>query len=96
MDSRDARNGAELIFSTIVRGIEALAKLDIFDEEFTRQAEQAWDRARDEVLANGIPVFYRQKGVQIMEQPDGRRFEIRLIPGAPPDSCYEIIRELSA
>jgi hypothetical protein len=73
-----------------------MAKLDIFDEEFTRQAEQAWDRARDEALANGIPVFYRNNGIQIMQQPDGRRFEIRFISGAPRDSCYEIVRELSA
>ena len=68
-----------------------MAKLDIFDEEFTRQAEQA----RDEALANGIPVFYRENGIQIMERPDGRRFEIRFISGAPRDSNYEIIRELS-
>jgi hypothetical protein len=43
-----------------------MAKLDIFDDEFTRQAEQAWDRARDEALANGIPVFYRKNGVEII------------------------------
>jgi hypothetical protein len=73
-----------------------VAKLDIFDEEFTRQAEQAWDRARDEALANGIPVFYRKKGVQIMQQPDGSLFEIRFISGAPRGSNYKIIRELSA
>jgi hypothetical protein len=75
---------------------QVMAKLDIFDDEFTRQAEQAWDRARDEALANGIPVFYREKGIQIMERPDGRRFEIRFISGAPRGSNYEIIRELSA
>lgn len=73
-----------------------MAKLDIFDDEFTRQAELAWDRARDEALASGVSVFYREKGIQIMERPDGRRFEIRFISGAPRDSCYEIIRELSA
>jgi hypothetical protein len=75
-----------------------VAKLDIFDEEFTRQAEQAWDRARDEALASGIPVFYRdhETGVEVMQQPDGRRFEVRFISGAPRDSCYEVIRELSA
>jgi hypothetical protein len=30
-----------------------------------------------------------------MEQPDGRRFEIRFIPGAPSGENYEIVRELS-
>jgi hypothetical protein len=75
-----------------------LAKLDIFDEEFTRQAEQAWDRARDEALANGIPVFYidDKTGIETMQCPDGRRFEIRFIAGAPPGRNYEIIRELAA
>ena len=73
-----------------------MVKLDIFGDEFTRQAEQAWDRARDEALANGIPVFYRENSIQTMERPDGRRFEIRFISGAPRGSNYEIIRELSA
>jgi len=75
-----------------------MAKLDIFSEEFTRQAEAAWDRAIKETLAKGIPVFYREHrtGLEIMEQPDGRRFEIRYIPGAPRDSNYEIVRELPA
>ena len=73
-----------------------MAKLDIFDEEFTRQAEQAWDRARDEALANGISVFYRdhETGIEVMQQPDGRRFEVRFVPGAPRGRNYEIVREL--
>ena len=73
-----------------------MAKLDIFDDEFTRQAEQAWDRARDEALASGISVFYRENGTEVMKQPDGHHFEVRFISGAPRHSCYEIIRELSA
>jgi hypothetical protein len=31
-----------------------------------------------------------------MECPDGRRFEIRWIPGAPSGENYEVIRELTA
>jgi hypothetical protein len=75
-----------------------MAKLDIFTNEFTREAEAAWDSARDEALAQGVPVFYRDhgSGLDIMEQPDGRRFEIRLIAGAPREHNYEIVRELSA
>ena len=75
-----------------------MAKLDILSAEFTLEAESAWDRARDEALARGIPVFYRdhETGIQIMQQPDGRRFEIRFIAGAPRGCNYEILRELSA
>jgi hypothetical protein len=75
-----------------------MAKLDLLTDEFTREAEAAWDRASDEALAQGVPVFYRdhRTGVEIMQQPDGRRFEIRFIPGAPRDRNYEILRELSA
>jgi hypothetical protein len=72
--------------------------LDIFSDEFARQAEGAWDRARDAALARGAPVFYQDDGtgVEIMEQPDGRRFEIRFIAGAPRGENYEILRELPA
>jgi hypothetical protein len=31
-----------------------------------------------------------------MERADGRRFEIRWLPGAPSGESYEIIRELRA
>jgi hypothetical protein len=73
-------------------------RLDIFSDEFTRQAEGAWDRARDEALSQGVPVFYHddESGLEIMEQPDGRCFEIRFIAGAPRGENYEIIRELPA
>ena len=33
-------------------------------------------------------------GLNVMEQPDGRKFEIRWIPGAPSGSNYEILCEL--
>jgi hypothetical protein len=75
-----------------------MAKLDILSDEFTREAEAAWDRARDEALAQGVPVFYRdhRTGLEIMQQSDGRRFEMRFISGAPRGRNYEIVRELSA
>lgn len=76
----------------------SMAKLDILSAEFTVKAESAWNHARDEALARGIPVFYRdhKTAIQIMQQPDGRRFEIRFIAGAPRGHNYEIVRELSA
>jgi hypothetical protein len=37
-----------------------------------------------ETLAAGLPVCYvDESGITVMEQPDGRRYEIRWIPGAP-------------
>jgi len=75
-----------------------MVKVDVLTDEFAREAEAAWDRARDEALARGIAVFYRDRktGVGTMQRPDGRRFEIRFIAGAPRGRNYEIVRELSA
>ncbi|HTA46812.1 MAG TPA: hypothetical protein VK789_30420 [Bryobacteraceae bacterium] len=72
-----------------------MAKFDILSREFTHEAEAAWDRARDQALARGVPVFYRnhRMGIEIMEQSDRRHFEIRFIPGAPRGPNFEIIRE---
>jgi hypothetical protein len=71
--------------------------LDIFSEEFSRQAAAAGDRARRQMLEQGIPVCYLDKefGVNVIEYPDGRKVEIRFIPGAPGDRNYEVIRELT-
>jgi hypothetical protein len=71
---------------------------DNWIEEFTRHAQEATRAAREESLALGIPVFYRdpRAGMDLMEQPDGRRFEIRYIAGAPRERNYEIVRELAA
>jgi len=62
-----------------------------FDEE----AYAAGHAAFLETLAAGLPVFYiDDTGLRVMEQPDGRRFEIRWIHGAPYPHNYEIIREV--
>jgi hypothetical protein len=46
-------------------------------------------------LAAGLSVFYLDdEGLDVMEQADGRRFEIRWIPGAPSGENYEILREI--
>jgi hypothetical protein len=88
-------------FPVNIRTGDIVAELDILSPEFTREAEAAWDRARNQALARGVPVFYRNDRTgleimeQIMEQPDGRRFEIRFIPGAPRGRNFEIIRELA-
>jgi hypothetical protein len=54
-------------------------------------------RAFEATLAAGLPVFYLESdGLEVMELADGRRFEIRWIPGAPSGENYEILRELKA
>lgn len=70
---------------------------DFASDEFNEAARNAGRRAFEEALAAGQSVFYlNDDGLHVMEQPDGRRFEIRWIPGAPSGRNYEIIRELKA
>jgi hypothetical protein len=67
----------------------------MLDEQLTSAVVAATGQARVEALASGVPVFYRDAdGLDIMEEPDGRKFEIRLIPGAPRERIFEIVREL--
>jgi hypothetical protein len=63
--------------------------------EFDEAVRAAGRRAFDATLAAGFPVFYVDRdGLKLMQMPDGRKFEIRWIPGAPSGSNYEVIREL--
>ena len=65
--------------------------------EFDEAVSAAGRRAFDATLAAGLPVFYLDRdGLNVMEQPNGTRFEIRWIPGAPSGSNYEILRELKS
>lgn len=74
-----------------------MAKADLFDDNFDLAVKAAVARERKETLAAGIPLFYHdsESGLDVMEQPDGRIFEIRLMPGAPRESHYQVLRELS-
>ncbi len=67
-----------------------------FPEGFTAAIITAGARARLETLQAGVPVFYWdwKQNLDIMEQPDGRKFEVCFIAGAPPESNYRVIREL--
>ena len=64
----------------------------LFDEAVRAAGHQAFL----ETLAAGLPVFYLDDGLNVMQCPDGRRFEIRWIPGAPSGENYAVIRELTA
>ena len=63
-----------------------------------KHAEEAVREAIADLKAHGIPIFYRdwETGMEIMEEADGRRFEIRYIPGAPRDRHVEVLREIKA
>ena len=70
---------------------------DFGSKEFDEAVRAACHQAFLETLAAGLPVFYRDAdGLNVMQYPDGRRFEIRWIPGAPSGENYEIVRELTA
>ena len=72
-------------------------ELDFLSDEFDEAVRQAGSRAFKATLAAGLPVIYLDdNNLEVMELPDGRKFEIRWIPGAPSGSNYEIIRELTA
>jgi hypothetical protein len=74
-----------------------MAQLDIRSKEFDEAVRAAGHQAFLDTLAAGLPVFYLDaEGLDVMEQPDGRRFEIRWIPGAPAGENFEILRELKA
>jgi hypothetical protein len=64
-------------------------------KEFDEAVRAAGRRAFEATLAAGLPVFYLDReGLDVMEQPDGRRFEIRWIPGGPSGSNFQVLREV--
>jgi len=76
--------------------VDEIPMSDILSDEFDQAVKAAGARAVQETLAAGVPIFYLDSasGLNIMEQPDGRKFEIRWVPGAPQDRNYEVLREL--
>ena len=53
--------------------------------------------AFDQTLAAGLPVLdIDGDGLNVMKRADGRKFEIRWLPGAPSGENYEVVRELTA
>jgi hypothetical protein len=70
---------------------------DFLSKEFDDAVREATRKAFDETLAAGLPVFYLDDdGLNVMECADGRRFEIRWLPGAPSWENYQVVRELKA
>ena len=74
-----------------------MAAYDFGGTEFDEAVREATHKAFLETLASGRPVFYiDSEGLNVMEFGDGRRFEIRWIPGAPSGENFEIVRDLKA
>jgi hypothetical protein len=73
-----------------------MLKPELFGDDFDARVIAAGIRARRETLAAGVPVFYRDSatGLDLMEYPDGRRFEIRYVAGASRESNYQVLREI--
>jgi hypothetical protein len=70
---------------------------DFGSKEFDEAVRDAGHQAFLDTLAAGLPVFYRDAdGLNVMQCPDGQKFEIRWIPGAPSGKNYEVVRELTA
>ena len=69
---------------------------DIFSDEFDAAAKAAIAEACAETIKVGVSLFYRDSasGLEVMEMPDGRMFEIRYLPGQPGDRNHEVLREL--
>jgi hypothetical protein len=64
--------------------------------EFDAMLEEVGRKARSEALAEGHPVVYADEcGCFVQELPDGRKYEIRFHPGAPPESHIERMREIT-
>ncbi len=66
----------------------------IGDGAFEQAVSDSGRRAFEETLADGQPVFYLDAALNVMELPDGRRFEIRWLPDVVAGDNYEIVREL--
>lgn len=69
--------------------------MDILSPEFAKGVREAARRARREALAGGHAVVYLDPcGCYVQELPDGRKFEVRFLPGMPAESQVERVREL--
>jgi hypothetical protein len=71
------------------------ARYEFDSKEFDEAVRAACHQAFLDTLAAGLSVFYVREGLNVMEQPDGRRFEIEWIPGAPAAENYRVVRELA-
>ena len=66
-------------------------------DEFIEAVRTGTHKAFLETLQAGRPAFYLDAdGLNVMELPDGRRFEIRWNPSSATGQNYDIVREMPA
>jgi hypothetical protein len=71
--------------------------MDIGSLEFDEAVRAATHEAFLGTLRAGRPVSYTDRdGLEVMELPDGRRFEIRWNPSSPTGQNYDVVREIAA
>jgi hypothetical protein len=68
---------------------------DVGGAKFDGAVRAACRKAFDEALASGV-FYIDADGVNVMERNDGRKFEVRWLPGAPCGANYQVVRELTA
>jgi len=69
--------------------------MEFLSKEFDDAVVGAIADAVQETLRAGVPVFYKgENGLEIMQLPDGRRFQIRFIPHEMDQCNYEVVREI--
>jgi hypothetical protein len=74
-----------------------VAAYDFDSAEFDDAVKTACHNAFIEALSSGLPVFYLDSdGTNVMERPDGKRFEIRWRQGSASGDNFEIVRELAS
>lgn len=67
---------------------------DLTLEALAEAADGAAADAIAELRADGVPIFYREGGVDIREDPDGRRVQIEYT--GLERGAYRVVRELVA
>ena len=73
-----------------------MASGKFFEADFTAAVKSAGNQARLATLQAGVPVFYwdSARNLDVMEEPDGRKYEIRFISGADGEQNFEVLRQL--
>jgi hypothetical protein len=74
-----------------------MASSKILDGQFVDSAISIFARASQETLDAGVPIFYRdpESGMDVMERPDGSRFQVLFLSNAPLEDHYQIVRQLN-
>ena len=74
-----------------------MAAYKFASDEFIEAVRAGTHKAFLETLQAGLPVFYTDgDGLEVMELPGGRRFEIRWNPSSPTAENYDVVREIAA